>query len=168
VDMNWKDDLVVGSYSGGGTVRVLAHQRGKNSMKTIKGRRVFPSGFDGGVSILVGNINNTSKDEIIVSPRVSEQYSGRVKVFTAKKKSSKKRLKSLKGFKPFGTQATGELSIALSDVDKDWKMELVTAQKEIGQQIRVYKRIGKVFQQTDKYAIYNNGFNNGLSLTQSQ
>ncbi len=162
VNFDGADDIVVGSYTGNSVVRVFRYAPGKRTVRLISRRRVFGRDASGGVRILVGNINSTPEEEVIVTAHAGTPDAARVRTFNA----SAERMTALGGVKPFGSGATDGLNSALADVDGDFRMELVVSREASSNRIHVYTKRSEGFERLDAFAVYDDGFTGGIRLTQ--
>lgn len=164
VDFDNKDEVIVGSYTGGAMIKVFNYQASQKQLSLKAQKRVFSGGFSGGVNIVAGNCNNNHKDEIIVTQRGDESANGLVRVYTYR--NGKKRLTKLAQTAPYTEVFTGEIGLSLADVDDDDKLEVVAATGESGGSITMYDLKNQALQKLGSFYAYEKAFQGGLNLTQ--
>ncbi|MFA6027940.1 MAG: putative glycoside hydrolase [Patescibacteria group bacterium] len=125
--------LVVGSRSSGSQIRIY-------SLKgQLKNPGCFPygEGFKGGVSVAVGDLSGSKDAEIVVSPGTG----GGPQVLIFNNKCEK----VSPGFMAYGSSLRTGINVAVGDVNKDGKNEIVTGTNLGGKPlVRIFNKNGKL------------------------
>ncbi len=164
VDFDGDDDIIVGSWAGGGTLQVLSYQPGKKRLRTTVEHHAFSRFYTGGVYIIAGNINANNKHEIIVAQRGDSTTSSKVRVFSMKK--SGKKLRRLFNKTPFTSSYSDGIIVALTNIDSDQKQELIMAREQGSGAVKIYEPRNGKLKNVGSFSAYDNGFSGGVYLTQ--
>lgn len=114
VDGDGKDEIVIGSGSGRkNEVRIY-----EADGKFIKSFRPFVDEYQDGVRVAVGDLDGDKKEDIVVAPNFGIEP--RVIIYNEKGEKKKEAL-------AFGQEFRGGVRLAIGDLDRDGKNDLVVA-----------------------------------------
>ncbi|MFA6027839.1 MAG: FG-GAP-like repeat-containing protein [Patescibacteria group bacterium] len=137
IDDNGKQEIIVAPQgSGNNQVKIYRYNETKEELKLVISKKVYPSSFTGGIDIAIGDINDNNKPDIVVAP-----YSGQASVKIFKFASS--RLKPLGQINNYFSTDYSGTSVAIGNIDKKGKAEILLAPKSNGNQLKVYRLKGE-------------------------
>lgn len=149
VDSDKAAEIVVAAGPGGGPHVQVLEQNG-----TVKAN-FFPYdiAFTGGVDVVLADINDDGKDEIVTAPKTNG--GPHIKIFDLTGKE-------LYGFMAYDQGFTGGVNIAAADVDDDGEEEIITAPGVGGgPHVRVFKANGT---QVSGFFAYDANFTFGIDV----
>jgi hypothetical protein len=152
---NTKPYIVTGEKAGGSpAVRIYT-----SAGKLVDGFLAYSKTFKGGINVAVGDVNGDGVNEIITSPRQGGAPS--IRVFKVDGTSLKY------DFSAYDTKFKGGVNIAVGDVNKDGKAEIVTAPiSKGGPDVRVYKLVnGKFVSAAKSFNAYDKNFRGGVFVS---
>ncbi len=147
------DEIICSQASSGQAWIKIYDKTGK---KVLSNFLAFPSGFKGGANIASGDINGDLKDEIIVGAG----YGGGPQVRVFNKKGD-----VLFSSYPFDSEFNGGVNVAVGDVDKDLKDEIIASQASEGQAwVKVFKA-NKDVTVLGNFLAYSSNFKGGTTVS---
>ena len=150
VNLDGQKEIIVGAgYGQEPVVKIFS-----NYSNFIGSFYAYEKNFKGGVNVLVADVNNDKRAEIIIAP--SQGKEPRVKIFTDQGKSSKEFLAYDKGF-------SGGVNLASGDIDNDGQIEILTGPGfGGGAHLRAFNSAGQL--KIDPRVFVYTGFRGGISI----
>lgn len=155
VDLDGKDEIIVGAGKGGGPLVRVFEANGE--VKPIQ-FFAFHENYRGGVDVDTGDVDGDGKAEIAVSQKKEQAW---VKVYRYNNQQTiYGEWKAYADF-PVGTR------VSLGDIDNDGKMEVVTAPVIGGPQIRQFEYDGTLIKNINNgkgFFAYDSNFRGGADI----
>jgi len=149
VDGDGKEEIITAPMAGGGPHIRIFDQDGNLLSEFF----AYEAQFTGGVNVATGDVNNDSKEEIVVAPY--SKYEPRVRIYDEYGGS--------KGsFLAYENGATNGVSVSVADVNNDGWPEIVTVPaKDYGPEVKMFSLKGRI---KDEFLAYSKYLYSGVSV----
>lgn len=150
-------EIVVTARRQSSSVAILKLQTNNTISKTSQ-FKTFPLTFTSGLRAAVGDVNGDGRKDIVVTP--GPGYWAHVKAF-----SSSGRI--ITDFLPYNTSYRGGFDLAVTDVNRDGRDEVVTGFLSGDPQVRIFRYSGttKKFARLQTYRVYPPSMRSGIHLS---
>ena len=144
-------EIITGAGAGGGPhVKVFSGTTGD----LFTDITAFDSGFNGGVSVAAGDVNNDGNDDIIVGAGPSS-IGPQVKIFNDSNSAE------LGSFFAYAQSFRGGVNVAAGDVNGDGVADIITGPARLGKaQVRIFN--GETLTKLDSFFPFNANFTGGV------
>lgn len=152
LDGDGRDEILTGPLDGGSPhLRIFQYQ--PDGFVLINEFFPFDKDLRNGLNLAVGDVNNDSQPEIIVSQNLGGEP--KVRIYN-------KKLSLLNEFEAYSNNFKGGVNLAVSDLDRDGQAEIITgAGSGGGPHVRVFNDQGQV---KNQFFAYQENFKGGVSL----